>query len=96
MIDSNDITRLTNAHNVQGWERAASLAGGALLVAKGVRRGGIIGLLELAVGGLTLARGVTGQCPAKRFLSETREELQQIRRELDAAAVRLTELQAKG
>ncbi|CAD5107729.1 YgaP-like transmembrane domain [Zestomonas carbonaria] len=78
--------------NVHGWERAACLGGGALLIGKGLRRGGLLGLLELAVGGIGLARGITGQCPAKRYLAETRAELDEIRRELDVAGKRLAEL----
>ncbi|EJT83775.1 hypothetical protein PPS11_30641 [Pseudomonas putida S11] len=43
--------------NVHGLERASSLAGGALMVSKGLRHGGLVGLLQIAVGGLALARG---------------------------------------
>ncbi|MCF7202606.1 YgaP-like transmembrane domain [Pseudomonas oligotrophica] len=56
--------------NVHGWERTASVAGGVMLLAKGLRRGGIGGLLELALGGMALARGITGRCEAKRMLGE--------------------------
>ncbi|AYC35108.1 DUF2892 domain-containing protein [Pseudomonas cavernae] len=83
---------MIESQNVHGLERAASLAGGLLLVAKGLRRGGVIGLLELVVGGAALARGVTGHCPAKHYLAETRAELEQIRGGLDAAGKRLAEL----
>ncbi|UVE16512.1 DUF2892 domain-containing protein [Pseudomonas sp. LS44] len=88
-------TSLPQSQNVQGWERCASLGGGALLIGKGLRRGGVLGLIEITIGGVTLARGVSGQCPAKRFLAETRAELAQIRDELEIAARRLSELQAK-
>jgi len=56
--------------NVHGWERAASLAGGLVLMGKGLRRGGIFGLAELAMGGMALARGISGRCEGKRVLSE--------------------------
>lgn len=56
--------------NVHGWERTASVAGGVMLLAKGLRRGGLFGLVELALGGMALARGVTGRCEAKRMLTE--------------------------
>lgn len=57
--------------NVHGWERTASVAGGLMLLGKGLRRGGLRGMLQLAVGGLALARGVSGRCEAKRMLTET-------------------------
>ena len=56
--------------NVQGWERAASIAGGLVFLAKGLGRGGLGGMLQLALGGMALARGVTGHCEAKRVLCE--------------------------
>lgn len=52
-------------HNVQGLERAASLAGGTLLIGKGLRRGGLGGCLQVMLGGLTLARGLSGRCRLK-------------------------------
>lgn len=60
----------TTPQNVHGWERAASLAGGLVLLGKGLRRGGLGGLLELALGGMALARGISGRCEAKRMLTE--------------------------
>lgn len=56
--------------NVHGWERAASLAGGLVMMGKGLRRGGLVGLAELAMGGMALARGISGHCEAKRMWSE--------------------------
>ena len=49
----------TAPQNVHGWERAASLAGGLVMMGKGLRRGGLIGLAELAMGGMALARGIS-------------------------------------
>lgn len=60
--------------NVHGWERTASIAGGLLFLGKGLRRGGIGGLLQLAIGGMALARGMTGHCEAKRVLTELKNE----------------------
>nr|WP_298137445.1 DUF2892 domain-containing protein [uncultured Pseudomonas sp.] len=57
--------------NVQGWERGASLAGGLLLIARGLRKGGLFGMLSLGVGGMGLLRGVTGRCELKRVLERT-------------------------
>lgn len=56
--------------NVHGWERAASIAGGLYFLCKGLGRGGLGGILQLAVGGLALARGISGHCEAKRVLCE--------------------------
>lgn len=58
------------AQNVHGWERAASVAGGLMLMGKGLRRGGLGGIVQLAMGGMALARGVSGRCEAKRILTE--------------------------
>ena len=60
----------TAPQTVHGWERAASLAGGLVMMGKGLRRGGLIGIAELAMGGMALARGISGRCEAKRMLAE--------------------------
>lgn len=62
------------SQNVHGWERAASIAGGLYFLGKGIGRGGLGGLLQLAMGGMALARGVTGHCEAKRVLCEVSEQ----------------------
>jgi len=54
--------------NVHGWERGASLAAGLVLLGKGARRGGLSGLLAMALGGAALVRGLSGRCEAKRLL----------------------------
>lgn len=56
--------------NVQGWERGASVGGGLALIGFGLRRGGLLGLLGAAAGGLLLARGVAGHCALKEALQE--------------------------
>ncbi|MEI9963895.1 MAG: SRPBCC family protein [Caulobacteraceae bacterium] len=60
--------------NVTGVEWAVSLFGGALLGAWGMRRRGFPGAVAEAVGGMLVARAVTGRCPAKRALAETSTE----------------------
>lgn len=60
----------TKPQNVHGLERAASMAGGAVLLARGLRRGGLMGLVQLAMGGMALLRGVSGRCEMKRKLAE--------------------------
>ncbi len=62
------------SQNVHGWERAASVIGGLYFVGKGLGRGGLGGLVQLAMGGMALARGFTGHCEAKRVLCEVTEQ----------------------
>jgi len=62
--------------NVQGLERLASTSGGVVLLARGLRQGGVAGLLQALVGGALLARGVTAKCPVKRALAATSFEKQ--------------------
>jgi hypothetical protein len=64
----------TAPQNVHGWERTASVAGGLMLLGKGLRRGGLSGMLQLAMGGMALARGMSGRCEAKRILTETEHQ----------------------
>jgi hypothetical protein len=66
----NRIFDKTAPQNVHGMERAASLAGGLMLLGNGIRRGGLSGLLQLAVGGMALFRGMTGHCELKSRLSQ--------------------------
>lgn len=64
--------------NVQGLERAASLAGGSLLIGKGLRRGGLGGCLQVILGGLALARGLSGRCALKAAMQPSPLEQQLI------------------
>lgn len=80
--------------NVQGWERIGSLAGGVLMMGKGVRRGGFLGLIQLAIGGAVLARGITGHCSAKSLMEKGRSDLQSARSTIERASAELSELQA--
>lgn len=59
---------LTGGRNVGRNERVASVAGGAILAAYGLKRGGLGGLV-LAVGGAAmLQRGITGHCSVYQAL----------------------------
>jgi hypothetical protein len=90
-LDSNAHTEENNVH---GWERASSLAGGALMISKGMRHGGVIGLLQVAVGGLALARGVKGRCATKAWWLRHRQEYQRLKGDIDRGAAELEVLRA--
>ncbi|UQY35196.1 DUF2892 domain-containing protein [Pseudomonas fulva] len=62
--DSND-----SSANLAPLERVISIAGGALLIRKGLAIGGVFGLTDIAAGALGIFRGVTGICPAKRRMA---------------------------
>ncbi|PVZ13830.1 MULTISPECIES: YgaP-like transmembrane domain [unclassified Pseudomonas] len=79
-------------HNVRGWERAGSLAAGVVLVGKGVARGGIVGLLQVALGGAALVRGYTGHSKARELLERGRRDADQIRARLAEAGAELKAL----
>lgn len=81
--------------NVQGWERIGSLAGGVLMMGKGLRRGGIFGLVQLAIGGAVLARGITGHCSAKAVLDKSRSEMDEARSRIHKAGAELSKLKTK-
>ncbi|WP_304640664.1 YgaP family membrane protein [Pseudomonas sp.] len=61
---------LPEATNVKGWERMASIGGGALLFARGMRKGGLFGIANLAMGAAAVYRGVTGHCEMKKQISK--------------------------
>ena len=79
-------------HNVQGWERAGSVATGVVMVGKGLRRGGLFGLIQVAIGGAVLARGVTGHCSAKSLLEKGRQDLDGIRARIERTGSELKSL----
>ena len=62
-----------NEQNVGGWERALSLAIGLAGIGKGVRRGGVIGWLEVAAAVLVVKRGLTGRCRMKALLGDLQQ-----------------------
>lgn len=81
-------------HNVQGWERLGSLAGGVVMVGKGLRRGGIFGLIQVAIGGVALARGITGHSSAKSLLEKSRQDMNNVRAKIQRAGEELSQLKA--
>lgn len=91
VIDALPATSTTET-NVHGWERAGSLAGGLVLVGKGIRRGGLFGLVQIALGGVALARGFTGRSKTKSLLAKGREELDGLRGNIERAGDQLKEL----
>ncbi|MDD0972939.1 YgaP family membrane protein [Pseudomonas fontis] len=81
-------------HNVQGWERAGSVATGVIMVGKGLRKGGLFGLIQVAIGGVALARGITGHSSAKSLLERGRRDLDQIRTKIERSGEELQALKA--
>lgn len=82
------------AQNVQGWERIGSLAGGVVMVGKGLRRGGVFGLIQVAIGGAAMARGITGHSSAKSFLEKSRQDMVNARARIERAGEELSRLKA--
>lgn len=81
--------------NVHGWERAASLTGGVVMMGKGLRRGGLFGLIQLAIGGAVLARGITGHCGAKALLEKSRSDLSLARTRIQRMGDELSQLKTQ-
>ena len=82
------------AQNVQGWERIGSLAGGVVMIGKGLRRGGVFGLIQVAIGGVALARGITGHSSAKSYLEKSRQDMDNARARIERAGEELSRLKA--
>jgi len=81
-------------HNVHGLERVSSLAGGALMLSKGLRHGGLVGLLQMVVGGIAVARGVSGHCSTKAWWQRHRQEYHRLRSDIERSAAELEALKA--
>ena len=81
--------------NVHGWERIGSVAGGVMMVGKGLRRGGIFGLIQVAIGGVALARGFTGHSSLKVKLEQGRQEMNSLRTKVERAGAELKNLKTK-
>ncbi|KTC62670.1 hypothetical protein AO262_19005 [Pseudomonas fluorescens ABAC62] len=81
--------------NVHGWERIGSVAGGVMMVGKGLRRGGIFGLIQVAIGGVALVRGVTGHSSFKDKLEQGRQEMNTVRTKIERAGAELKNLKTK-
>lgn len=58
-----------SAINLAPMERVISIAGGVLLIRKGLAIRGVVGMVDIAAGALGVFRGVTGICPAKRRMA---------------------------
>lgn len=84
--------RSSEARNVHGLERVSSLAGGALMISKGLRHGGLLGMLQVAVGGLALARGLSGHCSTKAWWLRHREQYQRLHGDIARGAAELKAL----
>lgn len=101
MSDTPIVERIDDAiegkpqQNVQGWERVGSLAGGVLMMGKGLRRGGFFGLIQLAIGGAVLARGITGHCSAKSMIEKSRSDLDIAKSRIKRAGDELSLLKTK-
>lgn len=101
MSDTPIVERIDSAikgepqQNVQGWERVGSLAGGVLMMGKGLRRGGFLGLIQLAIGGAVLARGITGHCSAKSLVEKSRSDLDIAKSRIKRAGDELSLLKTK-
>ena len=80
--------------NVQGWERIGSLAGGVVMMGKGLRRGGVFGLIQVAIGGVVLARGITGHSSVKSLLEKSRQDMNNVRARIQRAGEELNQLKA--
>ncbi|MEO6676670.1 MAG: DUF2892 domain-containing protein [Pseudomonas sp.] len=80
--------------NVEGWERIGSLAGGVVMMGKGLRRGGVFGLIQVAIGGVALARGITGHSSVKSLLEKSRQDMNSVRARIQRAGDELNQLKA--
>ena len=101
MSDSKIVERIESTpfqtqptQNVQGWERIGSLAGGVVMMGKGLRRGGIFGLIQVAIGGVALARGITGHSSAKDLLEKSRRDMTNARSKIERTGAELRRLKA--
>ena len=81
--------------NVQGWERIGSLAGGVVMMGKGIRRGGFFGLIQVAIGGVALARGISGHSSAKSLLEKSRQDMNSVRTRIERAGEELKNLKTR-
>lgn len=101
MSDSKIVERIESTpfqtrptQNVHGWERVGSLAGGVLMMGKGLRRGGVFGLIQVAIGGVALARGITGHSSAKDLLEKSRQDMNNVRAKIERAGEDLRRMKA--
>jgi hypothetical protein len=62
------------------------------MVGKGLRRGGLFGLIQVAIGGVALARGITGHSSAKSLLEKGRRDIDNVRARIERAGAELNAL----
>ena len=66
-----------------------------MMVGKGLRRGGIFGLIQVAIGGVALARGFTGHSSLKDKLEQGRQDMNAVRTKIERAGAELKNLKTK-
>ncbi|KAF0863454.1 DUF2892 domain-containing protein [Pseudomonas sp. LD120] len=81
--------------SVQGWERIGSLAGGVAMMGKGLRRGGVLGLIQVAIGGVALARGISGQRSVKSLLKKSHRDINLVKTSIERTGQELRDLEAR-
>lgn len=81
--------------NVQGLERVMCITGGTVLLATGIHNGGLLGVLRAIFGGVILARGVVGHCPAKEIIVERQQELLAVKEKIRELTEQLATLSKK-
>jgi hypothetical protein len=64
------------------------------MVTKGLRRGGVFGLIQVAIGGVALARGITGHSSVKSLLEKSRQDMNNVRAKIERAGEELGRLKA--
>ncbi|MDD1508684.1 YgaP-like transmembrane domain [Pseudomonas sp. CNPSo 3701] len=72
--------------NVQGWERALSIGSGIAMARGGLKRGGVLGLMRAAFGGMLVARGLSGHCRLKSILEDARSMRPEVDRITDTVS----------
>jgi uncharacterized membrane protein len=70
------------------------VAGGVVMMGKGLRRGGIFGLIQVAIGGVVLARGITGHSSVKSMIEKSRQDMDNVRAKIERAGEELRKLKA--
>ncbi|MBV7562157.1 YgaP-like transmembrane domain [Pseudomonas sp. sia0905] len=72
--------------NVQGWERALSIGSGIAMARGGLKRGGVLGLVRAAFGGMLVARGLSGHCRLKSIMEDARSMRPEVDRITDTVS----------
>jgi hypothetical protein len=64
------------------------------MVGKGLRRGGVFGLIQVAIGGVAMARGITGHSSVKSLIEKSRQDMNNVRAKIERAGEELSKLKA--